>query len=136
MGLDGSTFVHQQGGTLHHAAGAAAGAETPAFAGESHQLLMMAVLAAYSKEAVFEATALEVVGEFLLHVVGQRAALRFQVVEKGRVVLLDNPVEQRRFWLVALVTGWRTGCKEPAGRGGWQWHVEVEVLFDLMSLPV
>jgi hypothetical protein len=34
--------------------------------------------------------------------------------------LFHNTVEQRRFGLVALVTGWRPGSEEPAGQGSWQ----------------
>lgn len=62
-------FVHQQGGAFHHATGAAAGSEASSLTGEGHQFLGVAAFAAHPQEAVFQAAALQVVGELLLHVV-------------------------------------------------------------------
>ena len=57
---------------------------------------------------MFQAAAPEVVGKLLLHVVGQASAFGFPEGEEGRVVLLDDAVQQGRFRLVTPVTG--RGC--------------------------
>jgi len=110
-------FVHQQGGAFHHAAGAATRAKTSSLTGESYQLLVVAAFAAYPQKSLFQPAALQVVGELLLHVIRQRSAFGFQIGEERGVMLLDEPVEQCRFWLVASVAGRGSGNEETVERG-------------------
>ncbi|MFM1895753.1 MAG: hypothetical protein RLZZ385_827 [Pseudomonadota bacterium] len=83
---------------------------------------------------MLQAAAFEVFGELLLHVAGQGAALGLQVGEKGRVILLDDPVEQCVLGLVALVAWWCSRYQVSARQRCWQ--RQVEVLFDRVSMPV
>jgi hypothetical protein len=63
---------------------------------------VFAALALHPQKAVFEAAALEVSLELLLHKVRQRAfGLGHQGAERG-VVALHQLVEQRALWLMAL----------------------------------
>ena len=54
---------------------------------------------------MLQAAAAQVILEFLLHVVRQRALLLGHVGDERRVVLLDDPVEERVLGPVALVRG-------------------------------
>lgn len=54
---------------------------------ERDQSFLVAVLAPYSQETVFEPAALQVVFEFPLNIAGQRPALPGQLLPESRVVL-------------------------------------------------
>jgi hypothetical protein len=85
----GEDFIGQQGGGLGHAAGATTGAEPSFFAGERHQPLEVAFVAAHPEKAVLESAALQVGLEFPVNMVGQGFTLLGQLVHKGRVVRFD-----------------------------------------------
>jgi hypothetical protein len=53
---------------------------------------MMAVLAAHTQKVILQATALEVVAKFLLHIPGNRAALLLHQKQEPRVILVDTLV--------------------------------------------
>jgi hypothetical protein len=89
----GKHLIGQQGGGLGHAAGAAAGAEPSFFAGERHQPLEVALVAAHPEKAVLESAALQVGLEFPVNMVWQGFALLGQLVNQGRVVCFDELVE-------------------------------------------
>ena len=68
-------------------------------------MLGMAGVAAHPQKAMLQAPATQVLLEFLLHVVRQRAFLLGHKGDERRVVLLDDLVEERVLGPVALVRG-------------------------------
>jgi len=99
----GQNIVDQQRGTLGHASGATTGTNATPLATESHQALMMTVLAAHAQKAMFQATALEVIIEFPLHIQGNRTALLLHERQEMRVILVDNLVEKRLLRPMTLI---------------------------------
>ena len=67
--------------------------ESSFFAGERHQPLEVAFVAAHPEKAVLKAAALQVGLEFLVYMVGQGFTLLGQLVHKGGVVRFDELVE-------------------------------------------
>jgi hypothetical protein len=65
----------------------------------------VAFVAAYPEKAMLETTALQVGLEFPVYMVRQRFALLGQLVHQGRVVRLDELIEQCLLGLMALVCG-------------------------------
>lgn len=79
------------------------GTESAPLATERYKFLVMAGLAANAQEPVFQAAALEVILELLNHISRKLPALPGQHRLKGRPVLLDELVEQRRLRSAAFV---------------------------------
>ena len=100
----GQNIVDQQRGTLGHPSGATAGTDAAVLTAESHQPLMMAVLAAHAQKAIFQATTLEVVVEFSSHIPGYSAALLLHQKQELRVILIDNLVKKRLLGAMALIS--------------------------------
>ena len=63
----------------------------------------MTFVTAYPEEAVLEAAALQVGLEFLVNMLGQGFALLGQEVHQGRVVRLNDLIEEGLLGLMALV---------------------------------
>ena len=63
-------FIYQQGSTLSHASGTAAGTETPSFTAERNQPFMVTGTALYAQKTMLQSATFEVFIEFLLYVVG------------------------------------------------------------------
>ena len=68
-------------------------------------MLGMAGVAAHPQKAMLQAAAAQVVVEFLLHLVRQRALLLGHMGDERRVVLLEDLVEEPVLGPVALVRG-------------------------------
>lgn len=96
-------MIDQVGGRLDHPTGATRGAESASLAGEGDQVFVAASVALNAQEAVLEEVAFQVVVELPPDECGQRTAFGFESGEKLRVVSLDDSVEWRLFWAVALV---------------------------------
>lgn len=71
-----------------------------------------AALAAQPQKAVLQPAAPEKIVELALHMLRQRRALRRQVRGEGRIVRLDEPIEQGALGPVPLVL-----ARRQAGRG-------------------
>jgi hypothetical protein len=97
--------IDQVGGRLHHAPGAATGAEAPALAAERHQVFVMAAVALDAQEAVFQQSALQVVLELPAYEHGQAAAGLLDLLHEAGVVLCNDGVKGRLFRAVAVVGG-------------------------------
>lgn len=113
--LLGQNFIDQQRRTFGHASRPATGAEAAAFATEGNQVLDVTRLTAHPQKAMFQPAAFEVILELALHIARQLPVPLRQMGDEGRVVLLNNLVEQRLFGPVALVT---TSIPVPGGRPG------------------
>ena len=72
-------------------------------AAEGDQALRMAAVAAHTQESMLQAPAAQELVNLPAHVVRQRPALARHLIHECRVVLLDDPVEQRLLGPVALV---------------------------------
>ena len=102
---------------LHHAPRVARGADTPAFAGEDHKVVVRAVSAAGAGKAVGKDAAFEVFAKRLAHIGlgGAQVALPIELactgqVKPGFVVLGYRLVEQRALRMARVVElGWRYG---------------------------
>ena len=100
---------------LHHAPGVARGADTPAFAGEGHKVVVRAVSAAGTGKAVGEDAAFEIFAKRLAHIGLGGAVIALTVkltctgqVKPGFVVLGYRLVEQRALRMARVVElGWR-----------------------------
>jgi hypothetical protein len=68
-------------------------------------MLGMAGVAAHPQKAMLQAPTTQVILEFLLHVVRQRALLPGHMGDERQVVLLDDLVEKSPLGPVALVRG-------------------------------
>jgi hypothetical protein len=110
-------MVDQPGRAIGHAPGATTGAKAAALAAERQQMLGVAGLAAKAQKAVLQAAALQVAVERLSHMAGQLFAGLDQVFDKGRVMPLDELVEQRLLGPVALVAARRRACSGRSWRG-------------------
>jgi len=99
----GKHMVDEMGRGLDHAPGAAGGAEPAAFAGECHEVLVLAAIALHAQEAVFEPAAAQIVLEFGEHKSWQRSFPLLQRIAQARQVLLDDRVERRVFRRVPLI---------------------------------
>ena len=99
----GEDLIGQQGGNLGHAASGAAGAESALFARKCHQPLEVAFVAAHPKEPVFESAALQVGLKLTMDMLGQGFALPVQMINQGRIVRLDELVEQCLLGLMPFV---------------------------------
>jgi hypothetical protein len=107
--LLGKHLIDQQGRALDHAPRPAAGAKAAPSTTERHQVLSVARVAAHPQKAMLQASAAQVVLEFPLHLVRQRAFLLGRQDGERRVALLDDLVEQRVLGPVALVRGRAAG---------------------------
>ena len=94
--------VHQVGCRLCHAPGAAGGAKPAPLGAECHQLVVAAVAAAQSQEAVREDAAFEEGVELVLDELRQ-AGPGLSLREEGCGVLLHQVVQRGLFRAVSLV---------------------------------
>jgi len=83
--------------------GTATWAESAALAAERQQVFGVAGVASQAQETVLQPAALQVAFECLPHMAGQRFTGLSQVFDEGRVVALDELVEQCALGPVALV---------------------------------
>ena len=100
--------------SLGHATRTARGTKPALFATERHQLFGMAVLAAHTQEARFRSTALQPSIELLLHVVGQRSPVSRSHLAEYRIVLLEQPIQQRGLGPMPRIAG---GWMKRSARG-------------------
>jgi len=84
-------------------------------AGERHEPLEVALIAAHAKESVFEATAFEIRFKFSMDMSWQTFALKFQLLNQVGVVFLYKLVEQGLLWAMAFIGGVTKGM--PIYRG-------------------
>jgi hypothetical protein len=77
------------------------GAEASSFTAKRHQFFMMTGFATYPQEPVFQTAALQVSGEFLLHIVRQIPTLSGKLGQKRRVVFFHNLIEKCLLGLMA-----------------------------------
>lgn len=80
-------------------------------------------VASKSQKSVPQPAALPVGIERLTHMAGELFAGLGQVFDKGRVMPLDDLVEQRLLGLVALIVARRRACSDPS-RCGLRGHVQ------------
>jgi hypothetical protein len=81
---------------------------------EGDQVLAVSRGTAHTQETVFETPAFQVIIEVALHIARQYPALRRQMHHECRVILIDDPVEQRMLGPMALLTtNARTGSSVP-----------------------
>jgi hypothetical protein len=110
----GEHVIDKISGRFHHAPGAATGAEPAALAAEGDQVLMATAFALDPQEAMLQQPAFQVILKLLSDELRQKAARSLNFVDESWVVLCDNAVEFRLFWLMPAVTwgggGWRS-CK-------------------------
>jgi hypothetical protein len=99
----GQHLISQQRGGLGHAPRTAGRTKPALLATEGHQLLGVAVLADQAQEPFLQAAALEVCVELLLNVVRQWPAHPGAQFTECRIVLLDQPIQQRAFRSMARV---------------------------------
>jgi hypothetical protein len=97
----GQHLIDQQRRTLHHAPGAATGTEAAALAAEGDQFLGAAFGTAHPQEPVFQSATLQIFFKFPPYKLRQSAPLRHDLRKKIRVVVIDDPVEQRLLGPVA-----------------------------------
>ncbi len=67
---------------------------SPSLTGEGHQLLMVTTLAANTQETVFQAAALQAIGELLLHVLGKEPIFGGKLSQKPGVMLFYELIEK------------------------------------------
>ncbi|MCY1166398.1 hypothetical protein D9M73_63310 [compost metagenome] len=113
----GEDVVCQVRRRLGHASGVARGAHTTAFAGEGHQKVMPAVVAAGACKAVGEDAAFEVFAKGLLHIGWRRVVVALAVklaragqLKPGLKVLGHRAVQQSLLGVAGVVdlgSGWR-----------------------------
>jgi len=87
------------------------------YPGERRQMLGVAGVASNAQEAVLQPAALQVAIKCLSHMSGQLFTGLGQVFDKGRVVALDELIEQRLLGPVALVAARRWACNGRSWRG-------------------
>ncbi len=88
---------------LDHPPCAAGRAEAPTLAGEGDKVFMVAAVALHAHEAVFQSAAAQVVLELAQDEAGQCRLVMLQFIPQGRKMLLDDRIERRVLWLMALV---------------------------------
>ena len=114
-GTWGDGVVDQVGSRLCHAPGAAGGEKPAPLAAERDQLVVAAVAAAQSQEAVGQDAAFEEGVELIFDELRQVGAGGvFSLGKEGRGVLLDQAVQRGLFWAVALVVD-RRAIRRPLG---------------------
>ena len=86
--------IDQVRGAVRHAASTTTGAESPSFATERNQFLVVAGFALDPQKTMFKSTAFQVVLELLHDIRGQRFALCRQLRFEVRPMLLDELIEQ------------------------------------------
>jgi hypothetical protein len=96
-------LIGQQRRGLGHATRTTGGAESALLAAECDELLGVAVLAAQTQQAFFQAAALQVRIELLLDVIRQRPTCFGSKRTKGGIVLLHQPIQQSGFGAMAGV---------------------------------
>ena len=95
--------VDQMRRRLDHAPCATGGAEAPAFAGKSYEVLMTAAVALHSHKAVFQLAAAQVVLELGQHETRQWRLVTLQLIPQGRQMSLDDRVKRGVLRPMALV---------------------------------
>ena len=83
----------------------------------------MALIATHAQEPVFEATAFEICFKLPMDMSRQTFALKFQLLNPGRVVFLYKLVEQGLLWAMAFIGGVTEGIL------AWREHVTSHLAF-------
>jgi hypothetical protein len=96
-------LIFEQARILGHAPRAATGAETAALTAKSDQAFLVAGFTAHAEKAIFQSTALQVVFELPLHVVGQYPAFLGLLLPEYRVVFRHQLIEKRTLGLDSTV---------------------------------
>jgi hypothetical protein len=81
----------------------------------------VALIATHAKKPVFEATAFEIRFKLSMDMSRQTFALKFQLLNQGRVVFLYKLVEQSLLWAMAIIGGVTKGMPINRGRPSLAW---------------
>jgi hypothetical protein len=96
-GLFRQNLIDQLCGTFGHASRTTTGAESAPLATERDQVFTMAFFTLHPQEPVFQTSAFEVIGKFLLHMQGQGLALHGHHIPELRVMPFDDLIEKSLF---------------------------------------